>query len=337
MLHQYIDRENRRVCNEKFYGDRAVKLLYSNVREYAPFLFRALTSARISRLLSFVNYELFLGEKIFGHMDFLKARNINLHECVDDPDSLNTLKKIFERKIRYWECRPMPGDHDVIVSPADSRMIVGSFCEDSLLCVKGKFFDYEEMLGRDKKKWLKAFQNGDFAVFRLPPDKYHYNHTPVAGRIVDFYHMQGRYHSCNPNAVLSMATPYSKNRRIVTIIDTDVDGGTGSGLVAMIEVVAMMIGDVVQCYSEDGYENPIPIGTGMFVKKGFPKSLYRPGSSTDVLIFQQGRMRFSEDIVMNMFHQRAESILCRGFGIPLIETEVKVRSGIGKVLGRQHN
>jgi phosphatidylserine decarboxylase len=337
MLHQYIDRENRRVCNEKFYGDRAVKLLYSNVREYAPFLFRALTSARISRLLSFVNYELFLGEKLFGHMDFLKARNIHLHECVDDPDILNTLKKIFERKIRYWECRPMPGDHDVIVSPADSRMIVGSFCEDSLLCVKGKFFDYEEMFGRDKKKWLKAFQNGDFAVFRLPPDKYHYNHTPVAGRIVDFYHMQGRYHSCNPNAVLSMATPYSKNRRIVTIIDTDVDGGTGTGLVAMIEVVAMMIGDVVQCYSEEGYESPIPIGTGMFVKRGCPKSLYRPGSSTDVLIFQQGRMRFSDDIVMNMFHQRAESILCRGFGIPLIETEVKVRSGIGKVLGRQHN
>ena len=336
MLHQYIERENRRVCTERFYGDRAVKLLYSNVREYAPFLFRALTSARISRLLGFVNYELFLGEKLFGHMDFLKARNIHLHECVDDPDSLNTLKKIFERKIRYWECRPMPGDHDVIVSPADSRMIVGSFCEDSLLCVKGKFFDYEEMLGRDKKKWLKAFQDGDFAVFRLTPDKYHYNHTPVAGRIVDFYHMQGRYHSCNPNAVLSMATPYSKNRRIVTIIDTDVDGGTGTGLVAMIEVVAMMIGDVVQCYSEEGYENPLPIGTGMFVKKGFPKSLYRPGSSTDVLIFQQGRMRFSEDIVMNMFHQRAESILCRGFGIPLIETEVKVRSGIGKVLGRQH-
>jgi len=337
MLHQYIERENNRVCTERFYGDRTIKLLYSNVREYAPFLFRALTSARISRLLGFVNYELFLGAKISGHMDFLKASNINLHECVGEPGNLNTLKKIFERKIRYWECRPMPGDHDLIVSPADSRMIVGSFCEDSLLYIKGKFFDYEEMLGSNKKTWLQAFRNGDFAVFRLTPDKYHYNHTPVAGRIVDFYQIQGRYHSCNPNAVLSMATPYSKNRRIVTIIDTDVDGGTGAGLVAMIEVVAMMIGDVVQCYSEEGYDNPIPIGTGMFMKKGFPKSLYHPGSSTDVLIFQQGRMRFSDDIVMNMFHQGAESLLCKGFGIPLIETEVQVRSGIGKVARRLKN
>jgi phosphatidylserine decarboxylase len=44
-----------------------------------------------------------------------------------------------------------------------------------------------------------------------------------------------------------MVRPYSKNKRVVTIIDTDVEGGTGIGLVAMIEVVALMIGDIVQC------------------------------------------------------------------------------------------
>jgi phosphatidylserine decarboxylase len=102
----------------------------------------------------------------------------------------------------------------------------------------------------------------------------------------------------------------------------------------MIEVVAMMIGDIMQCYSEEEYANPIPIGTGMFVKKGAPKSLYRPGSSTDVLIFQRGRVKFADDIVMNMFHQGAESIFCKGFGMPLVETEVNVRATIGRVLNR---
>lgn len=53
--------------------------------------------------------------------------------------------------------------------------------------------------------------------------------------------------SCNPGAVVSMVTPFSKNRRVVTVIDTDVPGGTGIGL------VAMMIGDIVQCYSTHGY------------------------------------------------------------------------------------
>ena len=197
---------------------------------------------------------------------------------LDDPENLDTLRKIFERKIRYWECRPMSDDPEIIVSPADSRMLVGSFCDSSHLFVKGKFFDYG-MLWNGKKTWLKAFRGGDFAICRLTPEKYHYNHTPVAGKVVDFYQLPGTYHSCNPNAVLSMATPYSKNKRVVTIINTDVDGGTGAGLVAMIEVVAMMIGDIMQCYSEEGYANPMPIGTGMFVKKGVPKSFIAPAAA----------------------------------------------------------
>ena len=332
MLHQYIERESGRILTEKLYGNGAIKLLYSELREYAPAFFRALTCARASRLLGFMNYELFLGEKIFHHMDFLRSSGVDLRECIDAPENLDTPKKIFERKIPYWDCRPMPSDSDIILSPADARMLVGSFSDSSHLFIKGKFFDYEEMLWTDKKTWLRAFENGDFAVFRLTPEKYHYNHTPVAGKVVDFYQLQGGYHSCNPHAVLSIATPYSKNRRVVTIIDTDVEGGTKAGLVAMIEVVAMMIGDIVQCYSEEEYKDPVPVGTGMCIKKGAPKSRYRPGSSTDVLIFQPGRIRFEDDIVLNMFRKGAESLYCKGFGMPLLETEVRVRSAIGKAL-----
>ncbi|HUH65051.1 MAG TPA: phosphatidylserine decarboxylase [Syntrophales bacterium] len=332
MLHQYIERESGRVLTERLYGNGAIKLLYSELREYAPAFFRALTCARASRLIGFLNYEFFIGEKMFRHMDFLQSRGIDLQECVDAPENLDTAKKIFERKIRYWEYRPMPSNTDVILSPADARMLVGSFSESSHLFIKGKFFDYEEMLWTDKKTWLRAFEKGDFAIFRLTPEKYHYNHTPVAGKVIDFYQLQGDYHSCNPNAVLSIATPYSKNRRVVTIIDTDVEGGTGAGLVAMIEVVAMMIGDIVQCYSEEEYADPVPVGTGMCIKKGAPKSRYRPGSSTDVLIFQPGRVKFDYDIILNMFHQDAESLYCKGFGMPLMETEVKVRSAIGRAV-----
>lgn len=67
-------------------------------------------------------------------------------------------------------------------------------------------------------------------------------------------------------------TPFSKNKRVVTVIDTDVEGGTQVGLVAMIEVVALIIGEVVQC---------------------------RPGSSTNVLLFQPRRVRFLDDLLAN--------------------------------------
>jgi phosphatidylserine decarboxylase len=207
-------------------------------------------------------------------------------------------------------------------------MVVGSLEKNSSLYLKGKFFSLKEILGLDRNNWLESFTDADFAVFRLTPDRYHYNHTPVAGRIEDYYEVSGDFHSCNPGAVVAMATPYSKNRRFVTILDTDVPGGTSVGLVAVIEVVALMIGDVTQCYSGSRYDDPKDMEIGMFVEKGCPKSLYRPGSSTDVVLFQKGRVKFSEDIVRNVSRDDVVSRFSQGFGVPLVETDVKVRATI---------
>ncbi len=329
--HQYIERSTGRVCDEKLIGDRVVSLIYSSARENAPVLFNALTSARASRLLGFLNYDFALSN-LTGGARFLEECGIDWSECLDDPRTFKSLRDVFERKIRYWECRPMPEDPGLVVSPADSRVLVGSFADASMLCLKGKFFDYEELLGTEKSEWIEAFRGGDFAVFRLTPDKYHYNHTPVAGVALDCYELTGAFHSCNPGAVIEMATPYSKNKRVVTVIDTDVPGGAGIGRVAMIEVVALMIGDIVQCYSEEKYAEPKVVQPGMFLKKGRPKSLYRPGSSTDVLLFERGRVRFCNDLIRNMRAPHAKSRFAQGFGKSLVETDVKVRSVIGEAV-----
>ena len=144
----------------------------------------------------------------------------------------------------------------------------------------------------------------------------------------EFYTTDGSYHSCNPGAVLTVANPYSKNRRTVTIIDTDVAGGTGVGLIAMIEIVALMIGDIVQCYSRVEYQNPQPVEDGIFLERGCPKSLFRPGSSTTVLLFQEGRIEFSCDLIRNLYRNDIESRYSQGLGRPLVETDIKLRSTI---------
>jgi len=126
-----------------------------------------------------------------------------------------------------------------------------------------------------------------------------------------------------------LATPYSKNKRVVTVIDTDVAGGTKVGLVAMVEVVALMVGDIVQCFSRVEYHDPQPISTGMFLDRGCPKSLFRPGSSTTVLLFQRDRVRFSDDLIRNLYRADIESRYSEGLGRPLVETDIKVRSTIG--------
>jgi len=328
-LHQYIDRKTNQVQTERFYGDRLVNYLYSSVRERAPVLFKALTSATISHLVGFWNYDTPLSAKISGASSFAKRLGIDLTECVDDPNTFETARKVFERKIRYWETRPLEPHPRTVVSPADAKVLIGSLKMTSHLFLKGKFFDFHELLGRDKEEWHQVFHDGDFAIFRLTPEQYHYNHTPVAGRVVDFYEVDGTYHSCNPGPTLFMATPYSKNKRVVTIMDTDVPGGTQVGYVAMIEIVALMIGTIVQCYSEEQYDHPQPIEKGMFLKKGQPKSLYRPGSSTDVLFFQKHRIQLSRDLQVNQHRQDAVSRYSLGLGRPAIETAVSVRSTIG--------
>jgi phosphatidylserine decarboxylase len=128
---------------------------------------------------------------------------------------------------------------------------------------------------------------------------------------------------------VSLATPYSKNKRVVTVINTDVSGGTGVGWVAMIEVVALMVGDIVQCYSRSEYKDPQPVEIGMFLQRGYPKSLFRPGSSTTVLLFQKDRVEFSQDLIRNLYRTDVESRYSEGLGRPVVETDIKVRSTIG--------
>ena len=333
--HQYIERHSSRVRTERLYGDAVVSFLYADLWENGPALYSLLTSAWTSRLLAFLNYDSWLGSKAAGTRAFLQECGVDLDECVEFPERLDTARKLFERQIRYWECRPMPDDPDVVVSPADARVLVGSLCDVSHLFLKGKFFDAEELLGRDRERWRSAFANGDFAILRLTPDKYHYTHVPVAGQVADIYEIPGEYHSCNPGAVVTTVTPHSKNRRVVTIVDTNTPGGSAVGVVAMIEVAALMVGEIAPRYSAEWYLAPQPILPGMFLRKGAPKSLFRPGGSTVVLLFQPERIVFAEDIVVNMSRADVQSRFSLGFGRQLVETDVMVRSPLARAVFRR--
>lgn len=330
--HQYIDRRTGRPVTENLIADRTVNFLYQEVREKSHLAFKALTGARACGMLGWLRYDLTLGRKR-GGPDLLRGLGVKTGELLEEPAALDTARKVFERRIRYWDCRPLDPDPAAVVSPADSRVILGSLQDTSALFVKNKFFDLAELLGGPESRWCRAFAGGDYALFRLTPEKYHYNHVPVNGRVVDHYELDGGYHSCNPGAVLCLPSPYSKNRRVVTVIDSDVPGGTGAGLVAMVEVVALMIGEVAQCYSKKAYDDPQPMQPGLWLQKGQPKSLFRPGSSTVLLLFQPGRVAFSADILANLHAPGVSTRFSQGLGQPLVETEVEVRSRVGSARG----
>ena len=324
-MHQYLQRDTRAVITEELFGDRIVRFLYSRVRERAPRLFELALGHRISSLLGFMNFDLPLAPVLLGNRRFLARCGVDLSECCEPPEYFTTPRRIFERRIDYKRCRPMPDD-DAVLCPADARLLLGSLATESAILIKDKFFSYPQLLSFDKVDWHQVFAGGDFAIFRLTPDKYHYNHLPVSGKVVDFYHIDGLHHSCHPEAVMAVATPYSSNERVVTIIDSDVPGGSGVGLVAMIEVTALMIGGVEQCYSEEGYADPRPIKQGMFLRRGYPKSRYRPGSSTDILLFEPRRIRFAPDLLQARQSPGVRSLYALDGASGLTEIDVQVRS-----------
>jgi len=120
---------------------------------------------------------------------------------------------------------------------------------------------------------------------------------------------------------------------MVTILDTDCEGGTRIGHVAMIEIVALMVGRIEQQYSDLHYESPKPIKEGMMLQAGAPKALFQPGSSTVVLLFEAGRVRFAEDLMRNQTKTGVRTRYSAVLEFPLCETDVKVRSLLGHPAG----
>ena len=63
-------------------------------------------------------------------------------------------------------------------------------------------------------------------------------------------------------------------------------------------------------------------------ERGQPKSLFRPGSSTVILLFQPDRVNFDHDLLANLRAPGVATRFSHGLGHPLVETEVEVRSRI---------
>jgi len=145
-----------------------------------------------------LNYEGFLSQKIKGRLDLFTSKGIDLRECLDPPAQLDTLKKNLRKKDPLLGMPSMPNDPGAVLSPSDARMLFGSFCETSGLFLKGKFFAFEELIAANKKKWREALQEGDFAIFRLTRRSITTTTRRCPGKVVDFYHIPGSYHACNP-------------------------------------------------------------------------------------------------------------------------------------------
>jgi phosphatidylserine decarboxylase len=334
LAHQYIQRHRNTATNEALIADQVIDFLYSTRRDEPGFLLRALASGVVTDALAHWQFDRRFGRNSTTIAHCAHRLMICESELLTRYNEMRTLRDLFERKIRYWDVRPLPQASDVIVSPADGKLLPFRAFESDSLPIKSRFIRVTELLAH-LNPWqshARSINPISGAIVRLTPDVYHYTHAPVAGIVRQHAVIEGAFHSCNPTALVRFEGSYALNRRAVTVYDTDVPGGTGVGVVVQIDVAAMMIGQIESRFSTTRYDTPRALAPGDFVPRGAPVSLFRPGSSTSIVLWDGRRAAIGDDLICNSQRTDLSSRFSDWLGRPWVETQVAVRQSISEAV-----
>jgi len=216
---------------------------------------------------------------------FINFHRLDMSEVLLPVESFKNFNEFFYRQLKPG-ARPCsaPDNPKIIVSPADCRSVVFNRMDEATkIWVKGREFSIERLLGNAYPEDAKRYTNGALGIFRLAPQDYHRFHIPVDGTLGTPKTIEGEYYTVNPMAIRSALDVYGENVRVVIPIDS-----VAHGRVMVICVGAMMVGSTV-----------ITRQAGEEVKRGEELGYFKFGGSTILLLFEEGTMKFDEDLVNN--------------------------------------
>ncbi len=169
---------------------------------------------------------------------FARQYRINWTEAeFQRPEDYRHFNAFFTRALRQG-ARPIEGDKNSIISPADGRISqIGSIEAGQLFQAKGHHFSAIELLGGDSER-AAPFLNGLFATVYLSPRDYHRIHMPLDGRLRETVYIPGRLFSVAPHTTRTVPRLFARNERLVAIFDTDA-GPMAMVLVGAINVAAI--------------------------------------------------------------------------------------------------
>lgn len=210
-------------------------------------------------------------------------------------DQFKNFNEFFYRQLKP-DARPCsaPDNPRIIVSPADCRSVTFNRMDEATkIWVKGREFSIERLLGNAYPEEAKRYTNGALGVFRLAPQDYHRFHIPVDGVMGQPKLIEGEYYTVNPMAVRSALDVYGENIRVIVPINS-----VAHGRVMVICVGAMMVGSTV-----------ITRKPGENVSRAEELGYFKFGGSTLLLLFEEGTMKFDDDLVDNS-NGALETLVC---------------------------
>lgn len=266
----YIDLQGKKVSNITN-QDKLLSFLYTNI--FGRMLLKPLIQPQVSKLagryLSSAHSKWLISK-------FIERNEINMdiyEEC--DYSSFNDF---FTRKIKP-DCRPVPEDLDVLISPCDCLATVYPIQENTTFSIKNTEYTLRSLLR--SPRLAKRFRGGYAYGLRLTVEDYHRYLYSVSGKQSKNYHIDGTFHTVNPIANDYLPI-YKENTREYTVIHSKEFGD-----VLQMEVGALLVGKI-----SNHKQSTV-------VTRGEEKGFFEYGGSTIVVLTQKGRVTPRSDLLTN--------------------------------------
>ena len=266
----YIDLQGKKVSNITN-QDKLLSFLYTNI--FGRMLLKPLIQPQVSKLagryLSSAHSKWLISK-------FIERNEINMdiyEEC--DYSSFNDF---FTRKIKP-DCRPVPEDLDVLISPCDCLATVYPIQENTTFSIKNTEYTLRSLLR--SPRLAKRFRGGYAYVLRLTVEDYHRYLYSVSGKQSKNYHIDGTFHTVNPIANDYLPI-YKENTREYKVIRSKEFGD-----VLQMEVGALLVGKI-----SNHKQSTV-------VTRGEEKGFFEYGGSTIVVLTQKGRVTPRSDLLTN--------------------------------------
>jgi len=278
-----VDRHSRAVLFEQApFGSRLMHV----------FTFRTLPGQLLAETWLWRTYQLWMSQRMGRKYDqtasrdklewFTHAYGVNpedIEKPISEYKSLNDYFIRYPRKgTRHVE---YPGNDSRAVVPCDCRVVVyNSVDEAKKFYSKGTRFTVRELL-QDAELANQFQHKAQVVVARLAPHDIHHFYSPVAGHVARIFSAgrwlldQRRFGHQSPINV------QTDSRREIVVLETK-----EFGKVAYVAIGSSMVGSIL-----------LKVKQGQQVQRGDEIGLFKYGGSTVTVLFQQGHIKFDQDLV----------------------------------------
>jgi phosphatidylserine decarboxylase len=227
---------------------------------------------------------------------FARTYAVDLSEA-EHPDagSYRTFNAFFTRALR-GAARPVEGDRDTVVSPADGTLTqFGTIEADTLLQAKGRSYSLAALLGESGAA-VDALRGGSYCTIYLAPHNYHRVHAPLGGVLERTRYIPGRRFSVSRATAAAIDRIFCRNERVACWFMTAA-GPMVAVLVGALNVSSVSTfnrGEIASGVAREWREEP-PVA----VERGAEIGRFNLGS-TVIVLFPPGAMRWDPRLADGM-------------------------------------